>query len=190
MKRKLKRIIFGLAVSLLIQSFFLSSLWAEEWQPLEFSGRYEKYKYEVKIDNNLLYHTFLIEPKDQVFEVSYTFKLTQVERKDLEYGFSGEPFSWMNWISGIKPILGVIFQGQEFKVGDKLLIPGIGSLACTGVETLADLEGKVFVLTLAGSNAKSEFVVKKNLGLPLRLTIINAEGSQDLELKLIEYETR
>ena len=187
MKEKLKRTIFGLTATLLIQSFFMSSLWAEGWQPLQFSGRYEKYKYEAKINDSLLYHTFLIEPKDEAFEVSYIFRLTGVKREDLEYGFSGQPFSWMRTI---KPILGAIFQGQEFKVGDKLLIPGIGALACTGVETLAGLEGKIFVLTLAGSNAKTEFVVKKNLGLPLRLTIINSEGGQDLELRLIEYESR
>lgn len=187
MKEKLKRTIFGLAATLLIQSFFIGSLWGEAWQPFEFSGSYEKYKYEAKINNRLLYHTFLVEPKDGAFEVSYIFKFTGVKREDLEYEFSSQPFGG---IETLKPILGAIFQEQEFQVGDKLLIPGIGSLACTGVETLAGLEGKVFVVSLVGSNAKTEFVIKNNLGLPLRLTIINAEGGRELEIKLIEYETR
>ena len=187
MKEKLRRTIFGLAATFLVQSFFASSVLAQEWQPLQFSGKYEKYKYEARTNEGLLYHTFLVEPKDVGFEVSYIFRLTGVKREDLEYGFSGEPFSWMNTI---KPILAAIFQQQEFKVGDKLLIPGLGSLACTGVETVASLEGKVFILTLAATNTKSEFVINKNLGLPLRLSIMNNEGGRDLELKLIEYETR
>jgi hypothetical protein len=187
MKRKLRSGVFGLAAALLIQSFFIASSLAKGWQPFEFSGRYEKYKYEAKINNRLLYHTFLVEPKDEAFEISYIFKLTKVGREDLEYGFSGQPF---RGIEALKPILGAIFQEQEFQVGDELLIPGIGSLTCTGVESLAGLEGKVFVLSLAGSKAKTEFVVKENLGLPLRLTIINTEESRDLEIKLIEYETR
>ena len=187
MKEKLKRTIFGLAATFLVQSFFASSVLAQEWQPLQFSGRYEKYKYEAKTNEGVLYHTFLVEPKGEAFEVSYIFTLTGVKREDLEYGFSGEPFSWMRTA---KPILVAIFQQQEFKVGEELIIPGIGTLACTGVETVASLEGKVFVLTLAATNTKSELVINKNLGLPLRLSIINSEGGRDLELKLIEYETR
>jgi len=187
MKEKLRRTILGLAATFLVQSLFASSVLAQEWQPLQFSGRYEKYKYEAKTNESVLYHTFLVEPKGEAFEVSYIFRLTGVKREDLEYGFSGEPFSWMRTV---KPILAAIFRQQEFKIGDKLLIPGLGSLACTGVETVASLEGKVFVLTLAAADTKSEFVINKNLGLPLRLSIINSEGGRDLELKLIEYETR
>ena len=190
MKNMARRIIVSLIVTFMATSFLTVPLLATGWQPFQFSGKYEKYKYEARVDNHLLYHTFLVEPKDDTFEISYVFKLVGLDREDWEYGLSNDSFSWMNWISAIRPVLAAIFQEQEFKVGDKLIIPGIGQLACTGVQTLAGLEGKVFVLALAGSKAKNEFVIKESLPLPLRITIVDNEGGRDLDLKLVEYEAR
>ncbi len=102
MKEKLKRTILGLAATFLVQGFFASSVLAQEWQPLQFSGRYEKYKYEAKTNESVLYHTFLVEPKGEAFEVSYIFKFTGVKREDLEYGFSGQPFGGIESQSAFK----------------------------------------------------------------------------------------
>ena len=191
MDKKYLRTLTGLFVSCLIVTSGAVGFSAT-WNPFEFRGN-ESYRYQVTWEEeaqSAIYELLIEELDNGNFRVKYG---TEVEispeelSSEMVFGFWGGYGPSLSFLF-MNPMYEMLFSQLELNVGEKMSYYGQGKMEVVGRETIAGLEGYVCKFSDSDGELIAEWVIKPELGLPLRSRLYEGGGSEG-EINLLSYES-